>query len=145
MESNVACVIERRDLDELLLAAVPSIARRLEPVQVEVGNDGERLDYVRAGAVARHIVALYKAGRVEEVRQAFDMIERLHLEGEPYVRELATIGYLEDLQNLIDADDEVDREQIEALLGAESRRWWRGLDTFWSRGEGPVQPVDGSE
>ncbi|HEX8488768.1 MAG TPA: hypothetical protein VF642_09520 [Propionibacteriaceae bacterium] len=56
-------------------------------------------------------------------RGAGDVFERLHLQGDPYVRELATIGYLEDLQNA------AQREQIGSgstpfvpFLGVESAR-----------------------
>ncbi len=40
------------------------------------------------------------SGRTDTFGKVFTLIERLHVEGDEYVRQLATIGYLEDLQNL---------------------------------------------
>ena len=43
------------------------------------------------GAFARHLIGLYKARSLGEIEAAFGVIERLHLEGDSYVSELATI------------------------------------------------------
>jgi hypothetical protein len=53
--------------------------------------------YLTAGAFARVLLPrLDEPDR--EVDAAFALIERLHLEGDTYVTELATIGFLESIQ-----------------------------------------------
>ncbi len=74
-----------------------------------------------------------------EVEAGFAFIERLHTEGDEYVRELATIGFLESLWT---ADDPVVMAAVERRLGAESRRWWKGLLAFWSGDAPHVLAVD---
>jgi len=43
---------------------------------------------------------LEKANRTEEFPAVFEIIERMHLEGDDYVKEAATIGMLEGIQNV---------------------------------------------
>jgi len=58
--------------------------------------------YLTAGAFARVLLSrLDEPDR--EVDAAFALIERLHLEGDTYVTELATIGFLESIQQPEDA------------------------------------------
>lgn len=51
------------------------------------------------GEFARHIIDLCKNNKTEEFASIFYAIERLHLEGDEYVKEAATIGLLEGIQN----------------------------------------------
>jgi hypothetical protein len=87
-------------------------------------------------AVARHLVDLLERGIADELAATLGVIERLHTEGDAYVQELATIGYLEDLQAVAARSLTVEPDDFVPLLGPESRRWWRGLNAFWS-GEAP--------
>jgi hypothetical protein len=133
----------------LVLQACPSFSTVWSSLQhddLHVDEDGNRLHYADAAEVARHLVARFQAGAWDELRACFHVIERLHLEGDPYVRELATIGYLEDIQNA------AEREQIVGgatafvpFLGVESARWWRGLSGFWAGEEPHVRAVDSTE
>jgi hypothetical protein len=79
----------------LLLDASPSFQQpwfeELEHDPIQVSDDGTRLHYLDASEFSLHLIALFKAGRFEEIEAAFSVIERLHLEGDHYVRELATI------------------------------------------------------
>ena len=128
-------MITRDDVMPLLLAACPSFATTwagdLEHDDVHVDEDGTRLHHLDAGVFATHLVALHRAGEDDEVRAAFAVIERLHLEGDPYVRELATIGYLEDVEGDVASHPE-DLAFFDSVLGPESARWWRGLRAFWA-------------
>ncbi|GAA4669464.1 DUF7674 family protein [Nocardioides nanhaiensis] len=133
-------MITRDDVVPLLLAACPSFAAvwaDLEHDPLVVEDDGTRLHYADAGRVADHLVGRFVAGDRVEVAAALAVVERMHLEGDAYVRELATIGYLEDLQDAARRHPACAPEQLEPLLGAESLRWWRGLDAFWS-GQAPT-------
>lgn len=88
----------------LLLEATPSFQARwsaeIEHDPIHLNEDGKRLDYVDAGEFARHLVELFDARRFSEIEAAFSVIERLHIDGDPYVRELATIGYLKEYRTL---------------------------------------------
>jgi len=59
------------------------------------------------------------------------VIERLHVEGDGYVREAATIGLLEGIQNAW-SNNTVDPESFVPHLLPESLRRWRSLNDFWS-------------
>ena len=138
-------MITRDDVMPLLLAACPSFGAvwaELEHDPLVVDDDGTRLHYLDAARVADHLVELLVRGERDEVAAALGVVERMHREGDEYVRELATIGYLEDLQNVADRHPGCDRVELERLLGPESLRWWRGLDAFWSGGTPAVLAQD---
>lgn len=118
----------------LLLKACPSFADTWRVIEVENGPDDDsatRLHYVDAGEFARHLVDLQKAGTTAEFPRVFEVIERLHVDGDDYVRELATIGYLEGIQNVA-GNSGLDPKAFVAYLGPESRAWWNGLNAFWA-------------
>ncbi|MCB0994624.1 MAG: hypothetical protein KDB21_06015, partial [Acidimicrobiales bacterium] len=71
----------------------------------------------------------------------FAVIERMHTDGDAYVAELATIGYLEGIQNMV-GHAGVDPAVFVPYLGPESARWWRGLDRFWAGEHPTVEPND---
>lgn len=118
----------------LLLAACPSFAPDWEALKDDpLHSDGtDRLHYLDASQFARHLVALWVAGEAAEVQAALGVIERMHVEGDDYVQELATIGYLEAIQGAVERAQGCDIGGFVGLLGPESSRWWQGLDEFWS-------------
>jgi len=63
----------------------------------------------------------------------FDVIETLHLNGDSYVREAATVGLLEDIQNN-SGHRAVDPAVFVMYLKPESLRWWNKLNDFWTKG-----------
>jgi hypothetical protein len=139
-------VITADEVMPLLLVAVPSFDATWAEIEEE-NNDSEyefgRLHYLDAAAFARHLVARLETGETDEVRKGLAVVERFHVEGNDYVRELATIGYLEDLQNYAARSRTVTPADFVPLLGSESTRWWRGLDAFWSGAvPPPVRPID---
>ena len=64
----------------------------------------------------------------------FSVIERWHLEGDDYVKEAATVGILEDLQN-INVVGVGAPEKIEIYLLPESKKWWLKVYEFWGTGK----------
>lgn len=93
----------------------------------------EEIQYGLLGDFARHLLHLHRESRTAEFPAIARVIERLHTEGDDYVREAATIGVLEGIQNVW-ANDGVDPELFTTHLLPESRRWWDELNAFW-RGE----------
>lgn len=123
-----------------VLEASPSFAAVWDPNE-NLDDDGSRLVYLDAGDFARHVVGMHMVGDLSEFPAIFSAIERLHLDGDHYVRELATIGFLEGIQTSA-GHAAIDEDVFVPYLEPESRRWWRGLQAFW-RGELPsVGPVD---
>ena len=125
-------LIHADDVLPLVIEACPSFS----PSWLGENEDGSRLGYRDAGDFADHLVELATLGRTDTFGKVFTLIERLHVEGDEYVRELATIGYLEDLQNLsTPAPGRASRPgqaYWEPYLLPVSRRWWDALNAFWA-------------
>jgi len=108
----------------ILSEACPSFREALAD---SVRDNGEELLYAHAGALARHLLELHQAGNEQPFVSAGAFIERLHVEGDPYVRDLGTIGFLEGIQNNW-ADAAGD---FKAYLGPVSAKAWQVLNDFW--------------
>ncbi len=112
----------------LFLEACPSFGEKWKQHRAFYGD--EDLLYVDLGKFAHHLVELHRVGRRDEFPAVFEVIERLHLEGDAYVKESATIGMLEDIQNVVRNCD-VNPEEFSVYLKPESMKWWRRLNDFW--------------
>lgn len=94
-------------------------------------SDDQELLYVVMGDLAHHILKLHRTGRTEEFVPLGAVIEQLHVNGDGYVRELATIGLLEGIQNVW-GNSNADPEDFYPFLLPESRKWWKELNDFWA-------------
>ena len=90
--------------------------------------------YVSLGDFAQHIIDMLTDGDTVRFPEIFDAIERLHVDGDHYVREAATIGILESLQNL-NLHSTTKPEEFRPFLRSQSERWWDKLYSFWEKGE----------
>lgn len=106
----------------LLIGACPSYNAPAED---------QHLLHVALGDFARHLLQLQQQGPTEEFPAVARAIERLHIEGDRYVRKAATIGLLEEIQNVW-ANNGTDPELFLHHLLPVSARWWRSLNDFWS-------------
>jgi hypothetical protein len=79
---------------------------------------------------ARHLIGMLEKSETQSFPAIFDVVERLHLDGDGYVSEAATIGLLEDLQNG-NLHSKTVPEEFRRFLGKESQYWWDELDKFW--------------
>lgn len=127
-------VIARERMFELLLEADPSLVPIWAAFTREWEDARERPLYLALGEVARHLIRQLEAGETARFDAVFEVVERWHLRGDSYVREAATVGLLEDLQNL-NLHDGTRPADFERWLRPESRRWWDKVDRFWSQGE----------
>ena len=118
----------------LLIAACPSFEKPWDEYRSQPEFE-EALVYVHLGEYARHLVTLWREGRQAELHRAFAVVEQLHVEGDGYVQEAATIGLLEDLQSSA-GHDRIDPDVFRPFLGPQSTYWWDALNRFWS-GESP--------
>lgn len=84
------------------------------------------LPYIVAGYFCDFMRDAYNNGKLDVYKKGLSFIERLHLSDSHKVRELATIGYLEDFL------DWTDKDVLIADMGEESKKWWFELNLFWS-------------
>jgi hypothetical protein len=105
-----------------------------------IASDDKESLHVVMGDLARHLLALFLTNSESELFRVGAAIERLHLHGDDQVKELATIGLLESIQNNWSHTD-VDPEAFVRYLPPESAKWWRSLERFW-RGEIPFVGQD---
>ena len=119
----------------LLLAACPSFAFGWETAQIEnldPSEPGGRLHYLDAGDFVRHIVALKVAEKTEEFPAVFDVIEQLVSEGDPYVKNLGVIGYIEGSQMMTVTSAGLDpKRDFRPWLRSRSQVWWSRLNRAW--------------
>lgn len=122
----------------VLLEACPSFQAAWDEHKREW--DDERLIYIEFGLFANHLIDLYQKQQLEDFPAVFAVIERLHVDGEPFVKEAATIGLLEGLQNIA-GNRGIAPDALVLFLQPESLRWWINLNRFWS---GETKTVGGS-
>jgi hypothetical protein len=121
-------MITKEQVMPLFLEACPSFNEKLKEHRAFYEDDD--LLYPELGEFAHHLVELHKANRTEGFPAVFEVVERLHLEGDAYVKEAATIGMLEGIQNVA-GNSGVNPEEFFRYLKPESAKWWRQLNDFW--------------
>ncbi len=131
-------MIQQAEVMPLLLEACPGFSEAWAEHLRENGND---LLYVAAGNFATHLLSLHESGQMSPLAAAGAVIEQLHINGSPWVKEFATVGLLEGVQNVW-SHSKTDPECFRQFLGPESQRWWVGLNRFWS-GQAPRVQADG--
>ena len=115
-------VIFKDQVMQLLMEACP-----LYPLPAQ---DRELL-YVMLGDFARYLLQLHRQHQTRVFPAVAQVIERLHVEGDHYVREAATIGLLEGIQNVW-SNEGTDPELFVQHLLPVSAQWWQSLNDFWS-------------
>ncbi|WHY84645.1 hypothetical protein QNH39_18580 [Neobacillus novalis] len=123
--------ITKEQVMGLLLSACPSYSERWEKYLEENYEDGdEQLLYIDVADFANHIIEIYKLNETEEFEAVFEVIELLHIQGDEFVKELATIGLLEDIH--LSLTDKQEHDFFVKYLKPESLQWWNYLFDFWS-------------
>jgi hypothetical protein len=116
-------MITENQLVKILMTTFPSFVP---------DDDFIDLPYVVLGDFARFLLEAFQRNDETLLNKAAMLIERLHLEGDGYVKEAATIGLLEGIQNTW-GDLGVEPEEFEPYLLPESRLWWKSLNRFWNK------------
>ena len=123
-------VITRAAMFDPMLAADPSfITARNEFVEL-YSDEPELPEYLACADLARHLIGQLARGDTGHFDEVFNVVERWHLKGDAYVRQAASIGLLEDLQNTALHTTTVPAAFL-AWLRPESRRWWDKIEAFW--------------
>jgi hypothetical protein len=124
-------MIRRDQVIDLLLEACPSYRPRWEAHRAEPDHEAELL-YVHLGDFAHHVVDLLARGDTTELPAIARALEQLHLAGDDHVRQAATIGLVEGIQNVASHQAGLTTKPLEEILGPETRRWWNSLQAFWA-------------
>jgi hypothetical protein len=118
-----------------MLTACPSFQSTWNEFVEEWRDQPEGLPhYLALNNLARHLVGMLARNETDSFPAVFSVVEQWHLEGDSYVREAATVGLLEDLQNT-NLHESTKPGQFQAFLGPVSAKWWEKLYGFWERGE----------
>lgn len=136
-------MIHRTQMMQLLVTACPSFAARFAAGAANDYQDenGETLEYLALSDFSSHILSLIAAQQFDELPATFAVVERLHVEGDKYVREAATVGLLEALQN--DGEHrKVEKSRITKWFGPETQKWWDRLNNFWAGDAGALRETD---
>jgi len=88
------------------------------------------LPYSVAGGFAHYLLECYKQSKINELKKGLDFIELLHVKGNEEVKGIATIGYIEGIQNVWSHFD-VDLNVVYKDLDKESKSSWDELNDFW--------------
>lgn len=124
----------RAEVPELLVQACPSFNGTEEWSEFwsDYGKEPELPYYLLVSAFVRHLIALKVVGKTDEFDAVFELVEDMHIRGDSYVRELATVGILEDLQNTNLHHDGTSPGDFVSYLRPISKWWWEELYLFWA-------------
>lgn len=131
--SAVSSTIERSNMFEPLLEADPSFGETWECFKEEYRPSDELPLYLALSDLARHLIQKLEAGDTGRFDAVFDVVERWHVDGDPYVQEAATIGLIEDLQNA-NLHHETRSEDFLPWLRPVTSLWWAKVYEFWESG-----------
>jgi hypothetical protein len=96
-----------------------------------IDTDDKELLYIVAADFARHLETLFEKSNLIEFEKGLNFIEKLHVNGDSFVKNLATIGILESFLNTslmeyFNSENEIPNLRIE------SKKWWKQLNKFWN-------------
>lgn len=112
------------------LKACPGLESVWEREREDARDGEERLYYIEMGIIARYLTDLLKAGGEAVLARAFGLIEECLETGSARVRELLTIGVLEDVQTIA-LNHNLDIRRFEQWLGPRSLEAWHALLRAW--------------
>ena len=127
-------MINRAAMMAIITEVCPGFAGPYDAFLAEWHNEPELPYYLALADFSCHLIALLQTGERSQLDSAFEAIERLHTEGDQYVREAATIGILENLQNMNLHSSTKPDHFIEYLRPA-SLRYWHKVEDFWDDGK----------
>jgi hypothetical protein len=120
-------MIAKEQMIPLLLEVCPAFQPTLDEHRQYYG---EEILYVVLGDFASHLLQLHLQHQTESFPAVALVIERLHVKGNYNVREAATIGLLESIQN-VRSGAGVDPESFGRYLLPVSLKLWKSLNDFW--------------
>ena len=126
-------MIDRIGMMIQIVEACPHFAATYASFLIEWQEAPYTPEYLVLADFSLYLIALLEAGNRQELDSAFATIERLHKDGDKYVREAVSIGILESLQNT-NLHSTTRPEQFLHFLRPVSLRYWRKVQDFWENG-----------
>lgn len=117
-----------------MLEACPSFEAKWHAFVDHWGEGADQPVYLALSDLARHLIAMLTRHDVGSFPEIFTVVETWLTHGDPYVKEAAAIGLLEDLQNA-GLHEATQPEQFRRYLLPESAAWWDRLNAFWEGGQ----------
>jgi hypothetical protein len=114
----------------LLVASCPSYRERWRDISHSSDFEPD-LIYLHLGNFADHFMIVLNRFDERDLEGICDAIEQLHVYGDAHVRQAATVGLLESIQNLA-RNTCSSTLALETHLGVVSKRWWHSLEAFWN-------------
>ena len=100
--------------------------------EIEIDEENYEIPYVAIGSFNKFVIDQFKNNNKELIKKLFAYIEELYISKSGKVREFATIGILEGIQNMM-GDNNLNTNEIERFLGIESKKWWIQLNKLWNK------------
>ncbi len=126
-------MISRDEIPQMLLEACPSFRGKWNEFVEQWKDEDELPLYLALAEFARHLISSLAEGDTSHFPVVFDAVERMHVDGDGYVKEATTVGLLESLQNT-NLHESTEPEQFRPYLGPVSTKWWDKLCDFRERG-----------
>jgi len=117
------------DIIPMLLQACPGFRPQWDAYIA--GREIPLLVYIDIGEFVSYLVDSYKNGELDAIRPAFEILERLLLEGDSETQECAVIGFIEDLQNAA-LRELFGSEAFVPFLHPRSLVAWNQVNEFWN-------------
>lgn len=125
-------MITKEQVMNMILDVCPEFQEQWDKYFYEAYNeDDEQLLYIDLSEFARFVLRMFKINEIELLKKVFELVEVIVCNGDDYVSEAITIGFLEDLQTLA-LGDKIELCLLETYLGSESKKWWIQILDFWS-------------
>ena len=126
-------MMNRSQMIPPLVEACPSFDPSWQAFRAEWADESALPCYIAIGDCASHLSTVLANGNDVVLRHVFEVVERLIVAGDPYVKEAAIVGVIEDLQNT-NLHSGAKPEQYLPYLLPQSRRWWAKVEAFWREG-----------
>ena len=97
-------------------------------------NDEPPGEYTNAGEFVGALLKSFEQEEIGHFPPFFDFVERLIIEGDPEVKNIAVVGYLETLQTMA-AWRPYGSEVFVKWMRPESLRWWFQIHKWWEGGK----------
>ena len=124
-------MISREDMFDVLLKADPTFQPVWDAFVDKWRDQIEPPLYLALGDLARHVIGKLEDDRIDDLQRIFAAVERWLDDGDELVREAATIGLLEDLQNP-NLHKTTSPDRLKQWLGPLSAMQWSEVERFWS-------------
>lgn len=130
--------IHKDGIIPLVLCACPGFRSRWEN-HVAYWNGEPAGIYNDMQEFVAYLIETFKHGGTDSVRAALDVLERLLVEGDSDTKEVATIGFIESLQNM-SSWESFGAEAFVPYLNPHSLEAWKRVNEMW-RGKSSLVDV----